>query len=118
MRFTIEAGRWYACEFLGGECENFRYYSPIKVEKLVALGGCARTFNLHFYHADYPEGVRDKVYKLQNIERVNQFLLARCLDHQPALILLIFDISVEWLTAHYPWLQPDGPLETWLDRNV
>ncbi|BCG47930.1 hypothetical protein GEOBRER4_n2783 [Citrifermentans bremense] len=81
--------------------------------------GCGtRTFNLHFYHANYPEGVRDKVYKLQTIERTKRFLLARSLDHQPVRILLIFDISAEWLKAHYPGLRLDGPLEAWLDRNV
>lgn len=96
MRFTIEDDRWYACELIGDEFEDdICSYSPIKILKLETHKKGDRSLILHFYHANYPEGVRDKSYNLRTIERGDKFLLAKSLDHSPVRILQIYDISYD-----------------------
>jgi len=60
-RFSLEPGHWYASELLGEEYgPEIRSYSPVRVEQFTPKGG--HEFSLAFYHANYPEGVRSKVY--------------------------------------------------------
>lgn len=120
MRFTIEANRWYACELIGDEFEeDICSYSPIKILRLETLAHGDRTLSLHFYHANYPEGVRDKLYNLRTIERGEKFFLAKSLDHNPVRILQIYDISYEWVVRHFPRMTPGkNDLHRWLDRHL
>ena len=46
-----------------------------------------------FYHANYPEGVRDKTYTLENIECGSGFLLAKSVEHDPVRFVIIYDMS-------------------------
>ncbi len=119
-RFTLQPGQWYACELIGDEFDEDKCsYSPIKVLKVEPGKTGNRTFALHFYHANYPEGVRDKVYQLQTIEWGRSLLLARSLEHDPPRFLQVYEISVEWVTRHFRGADPDSQdIQGWLDRNA
>lgn len=103
MRFTLQTGKWYACEIIGDEFEEDRCsYSPIRVDAIEPLGKDTRSFRLTFYHANYPEGVRSKQYVLQTLERGEKYTIARSEEHNPTRILQIYDIDSEWLRRHFP----------------
>ena len=120
MRFTLRTDKWYACEIIGDAFdEDLCSYSPIKVKKFVPLGTGASRFRLHFYHANYPQGVNDKIYDLQMVLRGKRFLLARSTDYDPPRILQIYDINWSWMKKHFSLKeQADRDLYAWLDRNV
>ena len=120
MRFTLEINRWYACELVGDEFDNDKCsYSPIRVLSLETSGTGKRVFSLGFYHANYPEGVRDKLYTLQTIERGRTYILARSTAHDPTRFLLCYDIDWEWLTRHFK-VEPEkqANIQRWLGENV
>lgn len=120
IRFTLERNQWYAAEFLGEEFgKDIRSYSPIKVYSFIPLKNGSRQFELTFYHANYPEGVRDKTYTLKTLERNRQFILAKSTSHKPARLLLIYTISTEWLIHHFDIRIEEGETaESWLERNA
>ena len=108
-RFTLTPGRWYAAEFIGAEFGNsIRSCSPIRIDAVKPKKAGQRQFILQFYHGNYPEGVRDKEYTLTTIERSLTFLLARSLDHDPARLLLVYEISWKWLTQYGDLERPEG----------
>ena len=99
-RLSLEPGRWYAAELIGEEFEEaIRSYSPIRVDQVVPK--CSRQFTLAFFHANYPEGVQNKEYNLQTIERNRRFILARSTDHTPPRFLLIYPLTAEWLAEKF-----------------
>lgn len=117
MRFTLQPRRWYAAEFIGEEFgDKLRSYSPIRVHAVTPAHSGSRQFVLAFYHANYPEGVRDKRYTLETIERSRTFILARSIEHNPVRLLMIYDVSWHWLQAHFSTaLSRDLPdLQDWL----
>jgi hypothetical protein len=120
-RLTLLAGSWYAAEFIGDEYgpeNDCRSYSPIRVIKVEPMTG--RKFFLAFYHANYPEGVRDKTYLLATIKRGQRFLLARCLEVEQDRFLLIHAITSRWLREHFnsSFDEPEDAISGWLDRNA
>lgn len=119
-RFTLQVGQWYACEIIGDEfAEDKCCYSPIKVLKVEPDKSGNRTFTMHFYHANYPEGVRNKSYRLQTIERGRSLLLARSLDHDPPRFLQVYEITAEWVVRHFHMSVPDSEgVHTWLERHA
>ena len=120
MRFSLEPNKWYAAEIIGEEFEKtIRSYSPIKVRRIVPEGKGGRCFSLGFYHANYPEGVREKRYRLKTIERNKNFILVVSTEHNPRRYLLIHPISVDWLKNNYRVNVEPGMLpEDWLERNA
>ncbi len=117
-RLSLEPGHWYAMELLGEEFgTEMRSYSPARVEEIAPKGG--RKFSLAFYQANYPEGVRDKVYELETIERNGAFILARSLSHSPVRLMLIYPMTSAWLREHFgvTILGPEDP-QAWLSRNA
>ena len=120
MRFSLEPNRWYAAEIIGEEfAETIRSHSPIKVRRLMPESKGGRCFSLEFYHANYPEGVRDKIYRLRTIERNKEFMLAVSTEHNPRRYLLIHPISVEWLKNTYRVDVESGmAAEDWLERHA
>ena len=120
MRFTLELRRWYACELIGDEFEDdICSYSPIKILGIKPLEHGDRTLRLDFYHANYPEGVREKSYILQTIERGKKFFFAKSLEHNPVRFLQIYEINYVWIARHFPGLIPDkNNIQTWLDRTL
>jgi hypothetical protein len=79
-----------------------------------------RRLSLSFYHANYPEGVRDKIYALATIQRGQHFLLARCLDVEQDRFLLLHAITGIWVKEHFnsAFDAPDDGIARWLDRNA
>ena len=120
-RFSICVNRWYAVEFIGEEFDDgLRSFSPILVHAVSPAGGGKRLMELAFYHANYPEGVRDKCYNLRTIERTERFLLARSTEHTPTRLMLIYEISWDWLRRHFGASQPDdnSDVQRWLTNNT
>ena len=117
-RFTLERGHWYACEIIGDEFDTDRCsYTPIKVFAVTPSKTGNREFKLDFFHANYPAGVQNKHYRLRTIERGKRYLLARSLDHTPIRFLQIYEITPDWIRAHFPGMQPDtSNFSGWLDR--
>lgn len=119
-RFTLQKDRWYACELIG---DFFAYdvdlcsYSAIKVARVEPEKSGKRIYNLHFYHQNYPAGVKNKIYKLQTIERGEKFILAKS-DHNPPRFLQIYDITPEWLRIHFNQNIGDNDIQEWLERNA
>jgi hypothetical protein len=103
MKFTLERGKWYACELIGDEFDQDKCsYSPIKVLEITPLKTGKGWFVLRFRHLNYPEGVQGKEYKLQTIERGQSFLLAKATEYDPPRFLQIYEINVDWLRRHFP----------------
>lgn len=117
-RFALKKNRWYAAEIIGEEFgAEIRSYSPIRVEGITPVGG--RKFELQFYHLNYPEGVRHKVYELQTLERNKNFVLVRSSTHQPLRLVLIYTNTFEWLNRHFGVRVDEGlDVETWLERKA
>jgi hypothetical protein len=118
QRFTLHIDRWYAAEIIGDAFheEGLRSYSPIRVDAVEPLGEGRRQFELLFFHLNYPAGVQSKRYKLQTLERGARYLLARCTEQDPVRILLIHEISWNWMEQHFPPSRSDGEpdLQRWL----
>lgn len=119
-RFTLVVGNWYAAEISEGSSKESRLYSPILIEGITPARTGKRHFELSFYHADYPEGVRDKTYELQTIERSAYHLLAKCMGHESLRILCVSMISWEWIRTHYPKVEPNHSIDVqqWLFHNA
>lgn len=120
-RFKLEPEHWYAAEIIGDEFDftedGVRSYTPIKVYGVVPRGN--RTYELSFYHANYPEGVRDKVYTLRTIEREQRFILAHSTGPKPTRYMLVYSITAAWLRRHFGRkIRDDENVEAWLSRNV
>ena len=79
-----------------------------------------RRLSLAFYHANYPEGVRDKTYILTTIQRGQHFILALCPDSQPDRLLLIYAITGTWVKEHFnpSFDAPEDSIGGWLERNA
>jgi len=120
MRFTLEPKNWYAVEFIGEEfTDSIRSYSPIKVLNVKSESKGSRVFTLDFYHANYPEGVRNKTYRLKTIERNKEFILASAMGHKPLRILLIYPVSAAWLKEHFSIsIEDNQRVEQWLEMNA
>ena len=101
-RYTLQPGCWYAAELIGDDMPasdgGVVARSPIRVDALRPHQSGKRLFELAFYHAAYPEGVRDKQYRLQTIERGASFMLARSVEHRPVRLVLLHALSAQWLT--------------------
>lgn len=117
-RFALQEHDWDAAEIIGEEFGvEIKSYSPIRIEGITPKGG--RKFGLQFYHANYPEGVRDKVYELQMVERNKKFILARSSSHHPIRWFLFYSITLEWLNGHFGMAAGEGlDVETWLELNA
>ncbi len=122
-RFELRCTHWYAAEFIGDEIsaeDELRKYSPIRVEAFDPKRNGKRQFHLSFYHATYPEGVRDKRYLLQTLERGKKYILTRSIEHTPTRLLLIYDISWQWLHLHCGVEQSKDftDVERWLTNHA
>jgi len=120
--FTLEPKRWYACELVGDEFhdwgEDLRSYSPIRVDRLSPLKRGNRTFELAFFHQNYPEGVQDKTYTLETLERGERYLLTRTVGKDPPRILLFYALQMDWIRRHFPGYSPTGwDLKQWFGQE-
>lgn len=92
-------------------------YAPIKVHGVTPHGG-GRRLHFGFFHANHPDGVRNKAYELSMFERGHTFLQTRSDRHDPPSYLQIYEISADWLRRRFPGAAAaaDSNLQTWLDR--
>ncbi len=117
--FTLAPERWYACELIGDAFDQDRCsYSAIRVLDLHPGRSGPGTLDLAFYHANYPEGVRDKDYRLAVIARTERLLLARSLTHQPARFLQLYDIDWDWLARHFGIQEAPMDVQHCLNENL
>jgi hypothetical protein len=118
MRFTLTPGRWYAMEMVSDEFGSaFRHYSLIRVSAIRPTHTGQRVFELQFSHAHDPEGVRTKRYTLLVLERGERFLFAKSTHHTPPRLLLVYDITAEWLWKHVRVELPtECDVDEWLNR--
>jgi hypothetical protein len=87
---------------MNGEQEAERWYSPVKIERVTPKGSGAGEFDLEFYHAAYPAGVRNKVYPLRTLSRTRTFILAAHLDEPDRqMTVLLHALAPEWLKMHF-----------------
>lgn len=54
--------------------------SPIRIDRVRPLGTGRSELELTFFHACYPEGVQEKIYRLRILHRVGQHLIAVRVD--------------------------------------
>jgi len=104
--FTLEERRWYGVRFIGDEFFDLRsyQYTPIRVDGIRPLKTGKGIFELDFYHANYPEGVQGKMYRLKMLERGEKYILAKSVEHMPARILHIQAMTWDWISNHFPEL--------------
>lgn len=99
-RFTLKKHNWYALELISAEFgPEARHYSPIRVDNIEPKKSGSRLVELSFLHAAYPEGVQNKSYTLQTIERSEAFLLSRVDDGTR--IALLTELTDAWLQKHF-----------------
>ena len=79
--------------------------SPIRIDRVRPLGTGRREVELGFFHACYPEGVQDKVYRLRILHRSRHQLPAVQLDGDGQMLRL-GAITRAWLARqlHIPML--------------
>lgn len=120
-RFTLEPEKWYAMELIGDEFVGPNYllrYSPIKVLALNLSGKGTRSFKLEFFHANYPAGVQNKIYRLRTIARSDHFMLAESLDNKPSRIIHLQRLSHQWLNSHFQArISSDREAIEWIERK-
>lgn len=104
LTFTLCPNRWYAmtCVLPGGGFEH----SPIWLERVQARGDGRGQLDIDFYHANYPEGVRDKHYRLRTLHRSSGYLLAKeeATEGEEPRVVLLSEIRADWLLEHFPSL--------------
>jgi hypothetical protein len=118
-RFTLVCGEWYAADFIGddvpGSMADGYGYSPIYVYGVVPMKSGKGVFELSFFHANYPEGVSDKVYALRTLHRGETYLLACSIDHQPVRFLCIHRLTAVWARKHFS-IDEAVSIDEWLGR--
>jgi hypothetical protein len=120
MRFSLKRNEWYACEFIGDEFDEDKCsYSPIRIHDIKAFNSGKREYLLKFYHANYPEGVRDKEYRLRTIERGKTYLLTKATDYSPPRFLQIYHINNNWLERHFGCVHDERrDCKEWLNNHA
>lgn len=104
-RFTLQPRQWYAMECLFPDAH--RHYSPIWIKAVMPQSGLDGRIDLEFYHANYPEGVRDKLYALRTLRRTSAYFLAEAFGppEPDRRLILLEAITPTWLRAHFPELR-------------
>lgn len=90
--------------------DGHRHYSPVWIDRVELLKTGDGLLDLGFYHANYAEGVRGKVYRLRILHRAPGYLLAVREGHGPAadrLTILFAPVTLDWLRQHFPELRID-----------
>ena len=83
-----------------------RHFSPIWVKAIIQQPGLEGRLDIEFYHANYSEGVRDKLYLLRVARRTEGYLLAEVgAKTQDRRLVVIEAITRDWLQRHFPNLR-------------
>lgn len=119
--FPIIPGRWYACELMGDffkDLEDACSYSPIRIDSFEPSDSEDGAFVLSFYHANYPEGVQDKRYKVRILDRGDSYMILKSLEHTPVRILRMYDIDAAWIPRHFAETEVNvDDVQAWLNRR-
>lgn len=103
-RFTLRPRQWYAMECIFPDAT--RHHSPIWLKEIIQQPGLEGRLDIEFYHANYPEGVRDKLYQLRVARRAKGYLLAEMGEKiQERRLVIIEAITRDWLLRHFPNLR-------------
>jgi hypothetical protein len=120
MRFSLAVGRWYALEMIGNEFgPPLRHYGLIRVKAIRPTHTGPRVFELQFDHANDPEGMRTERDTLLVLEHGERFLFAKSSHHTPPRLLLVYDITAEWLWQHVGMELPaECDVDEWLNHHL
>ena len=117
QRFTLGRGEWYAVDFIADDVPNSMEggygYSPIYIIEINPRKSGERLFDLKFFHANYPQGVKQKKYFLETVHRGNIYLLARTKDRTPVRFLCIHELTKKWAIMHFD-MDPEMSVQEWL----
>ena len=105
LQFPLTQKRWYACELSGDFFKNWDdhcSYSPIRIDDFEVSDSTEGVYQLKFYHANYPEGVREKIYEIRILHWGASYVIGKSLDHTPTRILRIYDIDRDWVSPSFP----------------
>lgn len=123
LPFILYPRVWYAMT-VHFPTQPIAHHSPIYVQQVRALKSGQGLLDLTFFHANYPEGVQDKRYRLRVLHRSSGHLVAARIeessfDPEPLAIVLA-PISPVWMKVHFEWLnvheEPD--LQQALSRRL
>jgi hypothetical protein len=119
--FTLQRHRWYAMQVIlpsGGQ-----EFSPIWIYDVLPQQTGKKLLQLSFWHANYPEGVRNKVYDLHVLRRTSWhalnakyagYLMAERKLEEKKQVILLTAVTAEWVETHFR-MTPEGDLQEWLD---
>jgi len=98
--------------------EDSRSYSPIRIDRFEASDSEEGVFILGFHHANYPQGVQDKRYRVKVLDRGESYMIGKSLDHTPVRVLLIYEIDVAWISRHFSEVEVNmDDVQEWLNRR-
>jgi hypothetical protein len=109
---TLERHRWYA--MLRQHAFGAQDYAPIWIEEVKPMQSGKGLLEVAFWDANYPAGVRDKVYRLRVLRREAGFILAERQDYEPKELVVISEMTGEWVRHHFRET-PVGDVQAWLD---
>jgi hypothetical protein len=119
--FPIIPGRWYACELMGDFFKDLKdacSYSPIRIDGFEPSDCEDGAFVLSFHHANYPEGVQSKRYRVKVLDRGDSYMIAKSLGHTPVRILRLYDIDAAWISRHFAETEVNmDDVQEWLNRR-
>lgn len=76
-------------------------HSPVRVNRFSPLKSGNGVFEIDCFHPLAPDGHHSSVYRLQTLNRGQQGLMARHVEHADSL-LYFTDIDFSWMQQHYP----------------
>jgi len=98
--FTLHPNRWYGMQlWTEGPVVGGTTFSPIRIYKVRPLKSGNNELQVDFFHAFYPEGVRDKSYRLRILYRGTNYLLAQCPETEGRCVWL-GHLTKDWLKPH------------------
>lgn len=117
-RLTLQPRTWYALDYL--TAAGSRHASPIWVTEVVPAKTGNGELLLHFHHANYPEGVQDKAYRLRVLRRTPAFIVAERVDAPaPCPLVLLTEVTAAWIQLHWPQYRVQaGDLQAWCDEAI
>lgn len=118
-RLTLRPRHWYAMNYFAGTM-HWMHVSPIWIFSVTGRKFGNGELAMEFFHANYSEGVQNKVYDLRVLRRTPGFLCAEVNsgndEARPAVI--ITELTLEWLSMHWPSMRPTGDPQAWCDEHL
>lgn len=111
-KFSIKIRFWYAMEYLGANAsDSTHHFSPIYIQSIHQQNTGASRLDIEFFHANYPQGVQNKLYKVKVLDRTESFIVAKRVDVVED-VLIIHELSWDWMKQHFvDFRLPDGNIQ-------